>query len=106
MNPTEPEKRSTLSRILFALLWLIPFWLLINMIIGAVVGLTTVTATADFQTAKEAGARASREFFFTYGGIVYPLELLAWLLLSIFGVLPGTSRLKSTRGQKTGPDRK
>ena len=64
------------------------------MIIGGIVGGLAGSDSADFGAGYQAGQQASQQFFITYGKHVLSIEILVWLILSYFGILPGTSKYK------------
>jgi len=87
-------KRSLFARICFTILWFLPIVVVINMLVGAIVGGFTGGSGTTFQEGYNAGAIASANFFENYGQIVFGIELVIWLGLSYFGILPGTAKFK------------
>lgn len=99
------SQRSILLRVCFSLLWLIPVIIIINVIVSFVVsGMAGSEAgNSGFQAGKEIGHQARIAFFQLYGRYVFLIELLVWFALSIFGILPGTSKFKQVRSLTPEP---
>ena len=91
------EKRGIFTRVCISVLWLIPIVVVTHMLVGAVVGGLAGSDNADFDAGYKAGQRASEQFFITYGKHVFSIEVLMWLVLSYFGILPGTSKYKQKK---------
>ncbi len=89
-NVTQKKFRKMFLRVLCAVLWFFPLVILINMFIGGVLGGLFVQehGAEGFQ----AGMQLSKDFFKENGQIVFVFELILWFFLSIFGILPGTSK--------------
>jgi len=77
-------------RILVSFLWFPVIVLAVNMFLGVLVGGFAGADKQGFNAGYYAGAEASINFFVEYGRLVYLLEIIAWFLLCLFGVLPGT----------------
>ena len=74
-----PRQRSAFARVLFALLWLLPTWIVFNMLVGMVVGGFAGTGTTGYQDGADAGRTAA---------------CLIWMVLSSAGFYPGTAKWK------------
>lgn len=89
---TEKKRRSPLLRLLFGFFWFIPIYLVSNTLIGAIVGAIAGAKTTSYEEGYAAGRIAATEFFEAYGLIVLLCQILATIVLSVAGVLPGTGK--------------
>ena len=88
------NERGLLKRVFISLLWLIPIVIVGHMLVGGIVGGIAGSGTGDFNEGYGSGQQASLLFFAKYGNYVHGIEVLIWLVLSYFGILPGTSKYK------------
>lgn len=88
------RKRPLVARILISLVWFVPIYLLTNMVIGGILGAFAGVGEASYEGGYAAGHIAAQEFFQNYGLIVLAVQVLCWLSLCIFGLLPGTGKFK------------
>ncbi len=92
-------------RILFGFLWFVLLRIVTGGIIGAIVGATAGTGRADpqagfvgnFQAGVNSGAQAAMEFFQKYGLLVLPFQILLFVVLCYFRLLPGVGRYKKAK---------
>ncbi len=75
-------ERPRAKRILYTFLWILPGFALLNLAIRLV-----VDAATDGPAARVA-------FYRHYEGFVYLADVVVWVLLAFFGILPGTSRYR------------
>ena len=99
VDPVAPRtERSLIARIMFTIMWFLPCVIVINMLVGGIVGGFTSTGTAtNFKEGYEVGHNSSLAFFQQYGRIVFFVELVIWLALSFKGILPGTAKFKKAK---------
>ena|SRR2546425_2961852 len=95
--PAQRRERNLAVRILFGALWFIGFRILTGALIGGVVGAIAGASTTSFEAGQSAGYHASTEFFGKYGVIVSVVQVLAFIPLCVFGLLPGVRRYKKVR---------
>jgi hypothetical protein len=98
-NTTDMEERNLFWRIVFCLLWFIPFYFVTNSIIGGVVGgIAGAQTQADsYQAGADAAGPAVREFFRTNGLFIFGYQILAYAALCLLRWVPGVSKYKKVR---------
>lgn len=89
------SERNFLARVVAVVCWFFPFIIVSNMIIGAVIGgIAGSDKTPD--DAVVAAEIAVPEFFENYGLGIFLTQLVLFSVLTYEGILPGTSRHKSS----------
>ena len=88
------ETRNPLIRGVALILWMPVFYIVTNMLVGAVVGGIAGSKTHTAEEGYAAGQQASIAFFQHYGHIVLAVQGVVFLLLAILGAFPGTRRYK------------
>ena len=90
------EKRHLAVRLTVSILWFFPVIILMNMIVGGFVGgiASSQLGNAGFDQGYQVGQDSARRFFELYGGIVFIVAAIIWLVLCFKGILPGTSKFK------------
>lgn len=96
-TPAQTRERNLAVRILFGVLWFVGFRILTGALIGAVVGAIAGASTTSFEAGQRAGYHASVDFFHKYGVIVSVVQVLAFIPLCVFGLLPGVRKYKKLR---------
>lgn len=76
----------------FGFLWFLAFWLGTLMIGGAIVGSLAASGAADTKTAYDLSHKAGEQFGIRYSGMILIASLLASVVGSWLGVLPGTAK--------------
>lgn len=88
------QRRSAFARVMFALLWMLPTWIVFSMLVGMLVGGFAGAGTTSYQDGADAGRTAAQAFFQTYGSYVLAAACLTWIVLSGTGFYPGTAKWK------------
>jgi len=81
-------------RIIFGVLWFVPIYLVVQIAVGAIVGALASAGTTSYEEGFAAGQAASIAFFQRFGGLVLAFEVILTIVLSWFGILPGTAKYK------------
>jgi hypothetical protein len=95
--PADRVERNLAVRIIFGVLWFIGFRILTGALIGGVVGAIAGASTTSFEAGQSAGYHASIDFFRKYGVIVFVVQVLSFIPLCLFGLLPGVRKYKKVR---------
>jgi len=94
-NPQESASVRPLAlRILFGILWFVPIYLVIQIAIGGMIGAFAGAGATSYDEGFASGQAASIAFFQRFGGLVLAFEVILTLVLSWFGILPGTAKYK------------
>lgn len=94
IDQQEKTPRNLFVRIIFGLLWFIPFYFVSNVIIGGIVGMIAGASAQSYEEGYEVGQLASIIFFQKYWLIVFLFQILLTAVLSFLGILPGTGKFK------------
>ncbi len=89
---SDSKERSVFLRVLFAIIWLPTLVIFVVTVVGIVVGQLAPGDPSGHQEAYDLAFQASFNFMQEYRIFVFLGIFIIWLLLSIFGKLPGTSR--------------
>lgn len=89
---SDSKERSVFLRVLFAIIWLPTLVIFGVTVVGIVVGQLAPGDPAGYQEAYDLAYQASFNFMQEYRAFVFLGIFIVWLLLSIFGKLPGTSK--------------
>jgi len=87
--------RNFFARVVAVVCWFFPFIIVTNMIVGGVVG-GIVGSDKSPDDAVAAVEVAVPEFFENYGLGIFLTQLVLYSVLTYEGILPGTSRQKSS----------
>ena len=104
-DTTQRPTRNIFLRILFGFLWFVLLRIVTGGIIGAIVGATAGAGQADpnagfagnFQAGANAGAQAVMEFMHKYGLFVFLFQIVLFVVLCYFGLLPGVGKYKKVK---------
>ena len=104
-NSTQRPTRNIFLRILFGFLWFVLLRIVSGGIIGAIVGSIAGAGKANpeagfagnFQAGANAGAQAAMEFMHKYGWFVFLSQILLFVILCYFRLLPGVGKYKKLR---------
>lgn len=88
------EPRNLIVRALLLLIWLLIFYFVTAMLVGAVVGGIAGAHTNTAQQGYIAGQQATIAFFHQYGHVVQLVQLITFALLAFLGIFPGTGKYK------------
>lgn len=90
------SERNFLARVVAVVCWFFPFIIVSNMIIGGVVGGIVGAEFTSYEDGAAAAEKAVPEFFENYGLGIFLTQLVLFSVLTYEGILPGTSRHKSS----------
>lgn len=91
------NSRSMIARILFGILWFIPIYFAIHVLVGSVVGGIAGSSTHFYDAGAAAGRAAAIHFFQDHGTLVLLGQVLITAGLSVAGLLPGTAKWKRAK---------
>lgn len=102
---TQRPTRNIFLRILFGFLWFVLLRIVTGGIIGAIVGGLAGAGKANpeagfagnFEAGANAGAQATMEFMHKYGLFVLLFQILLFVILCYFRLLPGVSKYKKLK---------
>ena len=90
--PSTDNIRHIATRIVSAALWLIPIYIVVAGIVGALVGVLSGSSADTAEDAYAASEAASISFFEHYGLVVILSVVTLVVILSWYGMLPGTGK--------------
>jgi hypothetical protein len=104
-DSTQRPTRNVFLRILFGFLWFVLLRIVTSGIIGAIVGGIAGAGKANpeagfagnFEAGANAGAQATMEFMHKYGLFVLLSQILLFVVLCYFRLLPGVGKYKKLR---------
>ncbi len=98
---TEKVNRNVFLRILYSIIWFIPcfiiFSAIVGGIVGAIIGAMAGSEVTTFSEGYAAGGQVVSKFMSKYGHYVNLSAIVIWLILSVLGILPGTSKYKRVK---------
>ena len=97
--------RNILLRILFGFLWFVLIYFVTSALVGGIVGAIAgagatdpqAGASGNFQAGANAGRQATLDFMYKYGLFVLFSQIVLFIVLCLFGILPGVSKYKKLK---------
>jgi len=104
-DSAQKPTRSIYLRILFGFLWFVLLRIVSGGVIGAIVGSIAGAGKANpeagiagnFEAGANAGAQAVIEFMHKYGLFIFLSQILLFVILCYFRLLPGVGKYKTLR---------
>jgi hypothetical protein len=104
-DTTQRPTRNLFLRILFGFLWFVLIYFVTSALVGGIVGAIAGTGAADpqagisgnFQAGANAGRQATLNFMHKYGLFVLLSQIILFVVLCFFGLLPGVSKYKKSK---------
>jgi hypothetical protein len=96
---TQMEERNLFLRIVYCVLWFIPFYFVTGMIIGGVVGGMAGIHAKSFQEGAALARPAVQAFYDKNGFFVVAFQVMAYAALCLLRWVPGVSKYKRTKRQ-------
>jgi hypothetical protein len=104
-DSTQRPTRNIFLRILYGFLWFVLLRIVSGGVIGAIVGGIAGTGKANpeagfagnFQAGANAGAQAVMEFMHKYGWFILLFQILLFVILCYFRLLPGVGKYKKLK---------
>ncbi len=90
-------ERNMAVRVLASIGWLLLIIVVVELIIAVIVGVVVTNPTMTVDEAMQAGASAEGVVTMNFGWAIFVGQVLIWLVLSVLGVLPGTTKFKKAR---------
>jgi hypothetical protein len=104
-DTTPRATRNIFLRILFGFLWFVLIYFVTSALVGGIVGGIAGAGVADpqagmsgnFQAGANAGRQATLDFMRKYGLFVFLSQIVLFVVLCFFGLLPGVSKYKKSK---------
>ena len=105
IDSTQRPTRNIFLRMLFGFLWFVLLRIVSGGFIGAMIGGISGTGKANpeagfagnFQAGANAGAQAAIEFMHKYGWFIFLSQILLFVILCYFRLLPGVGKYKKLK---------
>jgi NADH:ubiquinone oxidoreductase subunit 3 (subunit A) len=104
-DSTQRPTQNIFLRILYVFLWLVLLRIVTGGFIGAIVGgmagaskeNTNAGMSGNFEAGYNTGAHATMVFMHKYGLIIFLFQILIFIVLCVFGLLPGVGKYKKQK---------
>ena len=94
---TRREERNPFLRIVYCVLWFIPFYYVTGMIVGGVVGGISGAHAKSYQEGVAVAGPAVQAFYEKNGFFVVAFQIMAYAALCLLRWVPGVSKYKKVK---------